>query len=352
MEIPIGYSGTHTHSRRNQQKLFWYGAILVVVVFVLFGTAWGGYLASVAPQPPHGTTTRNTGVNTNSNNNNNGAVSLPIQFSILDKWAGGGVNAPTVTVYSGQTKLDSGSASSAGIYTTTSFYTPGESLNVLVSKGATHANQYFTVNVPQTSIIGQGTSAGIQVYPIVLNFWTLGTYTLTMVDNFGNTYSTGACFNGTSGTGSQCGGSSTAAKPGSFPATLTVNIYDSVTNTGYTSSYDPINNVNWNAFVVMSSAGAASVRGYGSSVQRGSTTYYLTQVPDSNLACIQIGQTITGCSTSVSYTIAAGTITHGNTETETINFYTNFGSAYFAANGVGSPSVITAATAVTIKIAM
>jgi len=255
------------------------------------------------------------------------------------------VNAPTVTVYNtAMVKTDTGSASSSGIYTTSGTYSPGQSINVEVVKSS--AIQYYQVIVPTTASLVSSSN----VYAVTLNFWTLGTFSFTMVDNYGNTYSTGACFNFTAGSGSQCGGASVAAKPGHSPATLTVQIYNTVTNTGYTSSYDPINNVQWNAYLSISSAGAGSISGYGTSVQRGTTIYYLTQIPDAGLQCVQIGQQISGCSTSQSFTVGPGSIAHGSSETETITLYGYFSPTWFAANGVGSPNV-DSLQSVTLKLA-
>lgn len=330
---------------RKQSKNLWYGIIIVVVVFILFATPWGGFFASKVPTPPGGAvTTQQT--NAQGQPVTGSGTALPIQFNVVDKWAGGGVNAPTITVYEGTQKFDSSAASSAGVLTTSNFYSPGTNLNVLVVKSNT--KQYFTVTVPSISSI----QSQSQVYAITLNYWTLGTYSIIMTDNLGNTYSTGGCFNMSTLAGStaQCGGSGAAAKPGTTPATLTITAYDSVTNTGYTSSYDPINNVNWYGALIIQDAGKVSITGYGQSFQRGTNTSYYTRIPDSSLTCIQVGQVITGCNGATSLTIAIGTVAHGAYETQTIYVYGYFDPTYWGAQGTGSPNVVQLATA-TLKVA-
>jgi hypothetical protein len=225
------------------------------------------------------------------------------------------------------------------------YVTPGEIFSILYTS-SNGAYQWFpSISVPSSSSV----QSSSQVYTINLRTFTLGTYSIAMSDQANDAFGSGGCFNMTAGTGDQCGGGSAASKPGTSPSNLYLTVANSVTNTGYISSFDPVDNFQLNALLVISSPGAASFSGCGSVFTRSSTSYCVLTLPDSQLVCQTIGQTLTCGSSRSSVTVQPGTLVHGTPETETLTVYVNANANNFLTVGSWGPAAQSVASA-TIKI--
>ena len=127
-----------------------------------------------------------------------GNVAGKIQFNIQDLLAGGGQTATvnvypvkgTVisgTTYSGLTKSDTGTASSAGVFTTNLQYPVGAMLNVEVTL-TNYVSQWFSVQSTGVTPTAQAQGTAAQSNLFITK---LGTFSLSVVDDQGNSYTSG-----------------------------------------------------------------------------------------------------------------------------------------------------------------
>jgi hypothetical protein len=290
-----------------------FGQLLAIVVIAII--LWY-YLPAFLPKPAQVVTTSSPVSNLVS-------ATKPIKFFVQDVLKGQAVASASVKVYQGTQLVESLTSDSTGMATTGGMYSSGTVLNVLVV--SSNSKQWFKITVPQMS---PADAQSLTVNQVVIPFWSLGSFTIKVTDQFGNTYSSGGAVNFTT--------------LGVSSVSITVTIYNTVDNTGYKSSFDPINNVNWYAVLSTSTGGSAvAVSGLGSSVMRGTTTYYLTQVSDDGLTRQLVGQTYTKTGvTSVTFTVNKGSLAHGSSQTFTLALYAYFDPQYFATNGIGSPDAL------------
>lgn len=116
-------------------------------------------------------------------------ATLPLRFTISDMWAGGASSSATVTVYkySSLEQFDTGTTDSNGVWTTNKAVATGERYWVKVVKG--NAVYYYDITVPYATTTGQ-------VYHYKsLDFYTCGTYAITMQMPNGTTLSDGSTYN-------------------------------------------------------------------------------------------------------------------------------------------------------------
>jgi hypothetical protein len=315
------------------------GAV-VIVIFIL-AAAYIYLITTGAVAPP---ALNQQGQHTSST----GGQSLPLAVAATDQFGGTDGNTGTITVYSSSgAKLASDSLSS-GVVTFSGLYvTPGQVLTLKWASDGSGELMYFpNVVVPSSSSVQSSST----VYTIPISAFTVGSFSVAISDQSNNAYSTGGCFNVTAGTGAQCSGGSTAAKPGASPSNLYLTVANSQSNSGYISSFDPIDGFQDSALLVISGAGAASFQGCSQTFTRSSTFYCVMPLTNSQLVCQTIGQTLQCGSSRSSLTIQAGTIAHGSSETETLTVYLNANANNFQSTGSWGPDAVSAASA-TIKIA-
>jgi hypothetical protein len=161
---------------------------------------------------------------------------------------------------------------------------------------------------------------------------TLGTYTIKVTDQFGNSYSSGGLLNFTS--------------LGVSSVSITITIYNTADNTGYVTSKDQINNILLAAVLETSTPGSAvTVSGAGQRVVRGTTSYWLTQLSDDGLTRQLVGNTyVKPGVASITITFGKGSLAKGQTQAFTFNLMIYYDPAYFAVNGIGGPDATSVAT--------
>ena len=317
------------------------GAV-VIVIFIL--AAAYIYLASTGQAPALNVQGQHTTGATSTSS------SLPLTVSVTDKYGNyADTGDGTITVYQNGAVVGgpTGLSDNTVIFSNV-FVTPGEVFSILFTQSdqSSLAEWFPNVVVPSSSSLIQST----QTYAIPIVTFTLGTYSIAMSDQSNNAYTGGGCFNETAGTGHQCGGgSATASKPGVNPSNLFLTVANSATNTGYTSTFDPVDNLQLSSLLVISGAGAASFSGCGQTFTRSGTFYCVTALVDAQLSCQKIGQSLTCASSRTSITVAPGTISHGSSETETITMYVDANANNFQSIGSWGPYAQTAATT-TLKI--
>ena len=249
------------------------------------------------------------------------AVTKPIKFAVTDPLAGSAVASASIQIYGPDKVLrETLTTDSSGSATTSLPYRSGETYYVKVSKTG-YVTRWFTVSVPYMS---QADAQSLTTNFVALQLVQLGTYTIKIVDQFGNVYTSPATINFTT--------------LGVTSLTLTINIYNTKDNSGFVSSTDPINGVSWGAVLLLSTAGTSVVvQNAGTSVVRGTTTYYILPVSDNMLTRQVIsGQYVKPGVASLTITVSKGSLVKGQTQSFTLNLQAYFDPSYFAANGIGS----------------
>jgi len=312
------------------------GAV-VIVIFIL--AAAYIYLASTGQAPALNVQGQHT------TSSETPAQSLPLAVAFSDSFGGSDGGTLTLSLYQNGVLVQSIPGASSPTIFSGVYVTPGEAFSILYSSTNGAFEWYPNVQVPSSSSV----QSSSQVYTINLKTFTLGTYSIAMSDQANDVFGSGGCFNMTAGTGHQCGGGSAASEPGTSPSNLYMTVANSVKNTGYISSFDPIDNIQLNALLVIASPGAASFSGCGSTFTRSSTFYCVIALPDSQLVCQTIGQTLTCGSSRSSITVQPGTLAQGTPETETLTVYINANANNFQSTGSWGPNAQSVATA-TIKI--
>ena len=256
--------------------------ILVIIVLAAFAYQ-GGYL-SLNFQHTNSSLPPNT----------SGNVAGKIQFNIQDLLAGGG-QAATVNVYpaagtqiggvtySGLTKSDTGTASSAGSYTTSLEYPVGAMLNVEVTL-TNYVSEWFSVQSTGVTPAAQAQGTAAQSNLFITK---LATFSISVVDDQGNSYTSGTTIanftkSGTCPTNNKCLGESTI--------NFAVTVRNTVSNTGFATTVDPLTGHTWGDVLEFYTTGSSVTVGAMTSYTRGSDTYWVTPIPDG----IQGGQAVAG----------------------------------------------------------
>jgi hypothetical protein len=167
---------------------------------------------------------------------------------------------------------------------------------------------------------------------IPLQTINLGTYTIKVTDQFGNSYTSGGSLNFTA--------------LGATTVSVTITIYNTEDNSGYISSYDYLNGIDLNAVLLSSTSGSSvTVTGAGSSVMRGTTTYWISVLNDDGLTRQLVGnQYVKPGVTSVTITFGKGSLAAGSTQAFTFNLQDYFDQSYFTTNGIGGPDAASLAS--------
>lgn len=256
------------------------------------------------------------------------AVNKPLLISVVDPVAGSAVSGATVYIYDGTTLMETLTTDVNGQATTALRYPSGKQLNILVVSGDSKC--WYQVEVPYMNRVD---AEAASTNYISIQFFTLGSYTIKAIDQFGNVYASGSTLNFTT--------------LGADSVTLTIQIYNTVDNTGYKSSYDPLNKVYWKAVLVASASSPKSIwSGFDRTVDRGTTTYLLKVVPDDELVRQKVGtQYVKDGVYSFTVTINKGSLSGlGTSETWTLTLYVYFDPDYFAQTGIGSNDALAVAT--------
>jgi cytoskeletal protein RodZ len=290
--------------------------ILVIALILLF-LWWNGYIQFAIKQPQQQPAEELV------------AVNKPIKFSLTDPLKGSAVASANIYIYTPDKILrESLITGSDGTITSALPYKSDSVLYVKVVKSG-YVTSWFTVTVPKMS---PADAQSLTFNFVPLQVVTLGTYTIKVTDQFGNSYSSGGLLNFTS--------------LGVTSISITITIYNTADNTGYVTSKDQINNVLLAAVLEASTPGSAvTVSGAGQSVVRGTTSYWLTQLSDDGLTRKLVGNVYTkpGVS-SVTITFGKGSLAKGQTQAFTFKLMIYYDPAYFAVNGIGGPDATSVAT--------
>lgn len=294
----------------------WHVIALVILLYLAYS---GGYLNV------HVNNTQSI-LGTQTQAPNGVAVNKPLKISVIDPIAGQALASATVQIYDANGNLmETLTTDSSGQATTAMSYKSGSIIYVFVESGSTKLWQKVTV--PYMSQYDAQASA---YNPVTIQAFTLGTYVIKVMDQFGNVYSSGGTLNFT--------------QLGTNTVSLTIQIYNTQDNTGYKSSYDPLNKVHWDAVARLYADNPDFVvSGLTNSVDRGTTTYWLQVVPDQALTRQKVGDQYT--STGV-YTFTVTINKGGLTSTQVLNIdlMGYFDPAYFAQTGIGSNAQLQLAT--------
>jgi hypothetical protein len=241
---------------------------------ILFG--WlGGYFAPLglpAPHLPSGSSVI-TGDGTVS-------VTKPVDFYLIDQYGGSGISSATLTVYSNDlVQLESLTTASDGTIATNAAYKSGTELHVKANDGS-NSLKWFEVTVPRMS---EADAQSLTVNgPIELKMFDYTAPTIAVRDSAGNSYSDTGNLNKTTG-----------ATPGTSSVVLTITWFEGTTNDGYQESYDPINQQNWKALLVVKVSGTnyelVTVNGFSQSVEKGSAMYYCEEIDPTTLTKWKVG---------------------------------------------------------------
>jgi len=361
--------------------------IIVIVVIMVAVVAVFEYFPpssqSVIPLPGQGTA---------SSSVNSGNVAGKIQFVITNPLSGAAATPTTFKVYPAAGSVIGGqtygglTASetitiSGGTGTSALIYPPGTVLNVyeLLSSSQT---MYWKVIAPGVTSAQQGYGTAAQV---AMPEPVLPTITIQVTDNKGNAYTGGTSIANFTAVG-HCTTNNFCL--GETSIGFTVNVIDTVANTGYISSYDPINSQNWCAALQVKESGTnvnlVSITGFPTTYGAftvGTIRYWQGALPDGldvknglsniiqqnyfgNPTCAQYstatgslstqlqGQTNVGGTATQTFTINEGSFgTHGNTATETLQVYTYYDLGYAAQNaGNGGVTAATLGSSFALKL--
>jgi hypothetical protein len=256
-------------------------------------------------------------------------VNKPIKFALSDPLAGAAIASANVYIYGPDKVLkESLTTVSDGTVTSALPYQSDSVIYVKVAKTG-YVTRWFTVTVPKmTPADAQSLTSNF----VPLQTYNLGTYTIKITDQFGNSYTSGGSLNFTA--------------LGATTVSVTITIYNTKDNSGYVSSYDYLNGINLNAVLLASTPGSSvTVTGAGSSVMRGTTTYWISVLSDDGLTRQLVGnQYVKPGVTSVTITFGKGSLTAGNSQAFTFTVYGYFDQNYFATNGIGGPDAVSLAT--------
>lgn len=256
-------------------------------------------------------------------------VTKPIQFAVMDPLAGSKVVSATVKIYDGITLVETLTTDdTTGLVTTSMPYPSGKVLNVQVSK-TLYCTRWETVTVPK---MNPDDAQSLTTNYVQLTTYTLGTYAITVQNSAGTAYTTGDAINMTN--------------YASTPLQLTVTLRNSVDNTGYISSYDPINMVNLKpALLTSSSTSYMTIQNAGSYVPRGTVSNWVLVPTDTGLTKELVGSIYKQQGQQAfTITLYKGTLTSSANQTVTFDLYKYFDLAHYTQQGIGGPDAATAAS--------
>ena len=208
------------------------------------------------------------------------SVTKTVDFLLLDKYGGSGISSATLTIYNmDRVQVDSLTTASDGTIATAAAWGSGTQFYVKADDGASSL-MFFNVEVPK---MAPADAESLSVNgPVQLVMFDYTAPTISVRDSAGNSYADTGDLNKTSG-----------ATPGTSSVVVTVTWFQGTDNDGYMSSYDPINNINWDAIFQMKVTGTnyelVTVTGFDMSVEKGSAIYYGKVLEDTSLTKWKVG---------------------------------------------------------------
>jgi len=247
-----------------------------------------------------------------------------LNFYVKDANANTAVSGVTVLILDESgAQLESLTTASTGIIASGNEYRSGTHLKIGVSK-TNYVTQYYDYTVPTMA------EADLQKNPTThytkdLTITALGTYTITVVDSTGTSYTSGS-------------GTFNWSAAGVTQMAFTVTVYETGSNEGWASSYDPINRQNQNMVAQMSfnGSGYQSISsGYTSSYTWGSAKSWFKVLDDGTLSKqVQGTQTLKNGVSSFTIMVKQGSLSSG-CERLTIDLRDYFDVSLFAQQGDG-----------------
>jgi len=205
------------------------------------------------------------------------SAEIPIEFVVKDQYQGGAVDSATIDFYlHGSNVKEETLTTSSGKATSSFSYKSGTLLDIYVAKGNT---KYWFLGVEVPYYDTAEKAAQVTKHQIALDFWTLGTYAISVVGPDGNTISNNGNLN------------KTESGIGNTP-TLTVTIRNTVDNTGFKSCNDPIEGYTDQAIVLVKLTGTGSENIVLKAPswpykEIGTDRYWGSAIPDSELTRIK-----------------------------------------------------------------
>ena len=261
-----------------------------------------------------------------------GSSPYPIQTNVYNALTGSAITSlSTEKVYVGQAVYDTSSSSSNPVQFSSSYYT-GNQYTFAVGKSG-YVTYYDTMTLPTLGL------AGGQTYASVPNIYTMqvGTFVITAAWQNGTTFSSATTYNFTSG--SQLS-----------TQNIKITVSNTLANSGWASSYDPVNKQNQNLVLSINDTNSAqylTITSPTTKLTRGSSSYYPTVIPDgvsqlngvisstsqvssSGATTVTIGQSTVGGTYTITLTVAKGSLTHGSSETVGMSLYDYADATVFA----------------------
>ena len=281
---------TYTNTKRPAVSVI--GATIVVLLIIIASASIWYFVVpsgtSVGPVTKQGTTTVTTTITSGTNGAPPGNIPSKITFTVLDQLAGTAANAPTLAIYpaagtvigtttfNGLVPSESPTVSSAGIATSAIQYPPGALLNIKLSltNYVTQWASYLNPGIPSNSNSGVTSQS-------ILYMTTLGTFSISLVDDKGNSYATGNIANFTAAeSGPDCDTVTTGFCLGENTINFQVTVRNTVANTGYATSISPLTGSSMGDVLLFSTKGSYVSPAATSSILRGSNTTYPIAIPD------------------------------------------------------------------------
>lgn len=180
-----------------------------------------------------------------------------------------------------------------GIGTTGDKFTSGDTYTVHINKTASHLDLWDTWTVPNAV-----SETDTKLYSVIKGF-TLGTFTLSVLDADGNAYVTTGDWNKTAGG---------ASHPGRAVEGFEVTVRNTVDNTGFIGSTSPVYNVDYKVVLEVKVdgtgyEGVGLTAPVGKTSWAGVTRYWFIDVPAASLTRTKVGNVITGGSAVEAFTL-------------------------------------------------
>lgn len=169
------------------------------------------------------------------------SASVPIEFIVKDEYQGGAVASATVDFYrhGSDVKEETLTTDSAGKKSSSYNYDSGESFDVSVVKSN---SKYWFKDVTLPFYDTENMAANKAKHTIALDFWTIGTYSVSATDPEDVTIADNGDLN------------KTESGIGNTP-TVTFRLRNTVANTGYKSSFDEIEGYDDNILILIKITG-------------------------------------------------------------------------------------------------
>ncbi|MEN3052013.1 MAG: hypothetical protein ABC596_09415, partial [Candidatus Methanosuratincola petrocarbonis] len=276
--------------RNSNGPIYYVGLLTVLVITFAFAIAAYNYLA-----PGLGLSSVQIGTQPDQQP---GLVSVtkPLTISVRDAQAGTPLSGATVSLLDQTPKqLEALPTQATGTATTAVPYASGTQL--YIGKAASgYVTEYSQVTVPQMSRVdAESLSSNL----IAQTMTKKPSLVITVTDRNGNVISNGGSFN----------------MSGLTSAQFTVTIVNTLDNSGWKTSYDPVNKVQLGLASVVVPSDKVVVTGTGTLVNRDAVSHLITPIPDASITKTVIGSQVSGGSCSFTFSVNRGTLQAGQTAT-------------------------------------